>query len=125
VDVRAVDSDTEGALIELPNETMMGGRRVWVATSLIIRLILSAKRFNLRSLEADSVSTLPLATTAARRTPARDRAAGVGQHSHLAKTLPVLQASHIKPYAQEGPHDPRNGLAAPERGAHRDAGASF
>ncbi len=26
------------------------------------------------------------------------------------KTLPVLQASHIKPYAQDGPHDPRNGL---------------
>jgi len=26
------------------------------------------------------------------------------------KTLPVLQASHIKPYAHDGPHDPRNGL---------------
>lgn len=26
------------------------------------------------------------------------------------RTLPVLQAAHIKPYAQEGPHDIRNGL---------------
>jgi predicted restriction endonuclease len=26
------------------------------------------------------------------------------------RTLPVLQASHIKPYGQDGPHDPRNGL---------------
>ncbi len=26
------------------------------------------------------------------------------------KTLPVLEAAHIKPYAHEGPHDVRNGL---------------
>jgi putative restriction endonuclease len=26
------------------------------------------------------------------------------------RTLPVLQAAHIRPYAQEGPHDIRNGL---------------
>lgn len=26
------------------------------------------------------------------------------------KTLPVLQAAHIKPYSQEGPHDVKNGL---------------
>jgi putative restriction endonuclease len=26
------------------------------------------------------------------------------------RTLPVLQAAHIKPYADSGPHDPRNGL---------------
>lgn len=26
------------------------------------------------------------------------------------KTLPVLEAAHIKPYAQEGPHDVKNGL---------------
>ncbi len=26
------------------------------------------------------------------------------------RTLPVLQAAHIKPYTQSGPHDPRNGL---------------
>jgi putative restriction endonuclease len=26
------------------------------------------------------------------------------------RTLPVLQAAHIKPYARSGPHDPRNGL---------------
>jgi putative restriction endonuclease len=26
------------------------------------------------------------------------------------RTLPVLEAAHIKPYAQAGPHDPRNGL---------------
>lgn len=26
------------------------------------------------------------------------------------RTLPVLQAAHIRPYAREGPHDPRNGL---------------
>jgi putative restriction endonuclease len=26
------------------------------------------------------------------------------------RTLPVLQAAHIRPYGLEGPHDPRNGL---------------
>jgi putative restriction endonuclease len=26
------------------------------------------------------------------------------------RTLPVLQAAHIKPYGQDGPHHPRNGL---------------
>ena len=26
------------------------------------------------------------------------------------RTLPVLEAAHIKPYGQNGPHDPRNGL---------------
>ena len=26
------------------------------------------------------------------------------------RTLPVLQAAHIKPYGRSGPHDPRNGL---------------
>ncbi len=26
------------------------------------------------------------------------------------RTLPVLQAAHIRPYAAEGPHEPRNGL---------------
>jgi predicted restriction endonuclease len=26
------------------------------------------------------------------------------------RTLPVLDAAHIKPYDQGGPHDPRNGL---------------
>lgn len=26
------------------------------------------------------------------------------------RTLPVLQAAHIKPYSAEGPHEPRNGL---------------
>jgi putative restriction endonuclease len=26
------------------------------------------------------------------------------------KTLPVLDASHIKPYAQQGPHEVKNGL---------------
>jgi putative restriction endonuclease len=26
------------------------------------------------------------------------------------RTLPVLDAAHIKPYDQDGPHDPRNGL---------------
>ena len=26
------------------------------------------------------------------------------------KTLPVLNAAHIKPYAEEGPHEVRNGL---------------
>jgi putative restriction endonuclease len=26
------------------------------------------------------------------------------------RTLPVLEAAHIKPYADSGPHDPRNGL---------------
>lgn len=26
------------------------------------------------------------------------------------RTLPVLEAAHIRPYGQEGPHDPRNGL---------------
>jgi putative restriction endonuclease len=26
------------------------------------------------------------------------------------RTLPVLEAAHIKPYAASGPHDPRNGL---------------
>ena len=26
------------------------------------------------------------------------------------KTLPVLQAAHIKPYSQEGPHEVNNGL---------------
>lgn len=26
------------------------------------------------------------------------------------RTLPVLQAAHIKPFASSGPHDPRNGL---------------
>ncbi len=26
------------------------------------------------------------------------------------RTLPVLDAAHIRPYGQDGPHDPRNGL---------------
>lgn len=26
------------------------------------------------------------------------------------RTLPVLQAAHIRPYSRDGPHDPRNGL---------------
>jgi putative restriction endonuclease len=26
------------------------------------------------------------------------------------RTLPVLEAAHIKPYGRDGPHDPRNGL---------------
>jgi putative restriction endonuclease len=26
------------------------------------------------------------------------------------RTLPVLEAAHIKPYGRSGPHDPRNGL---------------
>jgi putative restriction endonuclease len=26
------------------------------------------------------------------------------------RTLPVLEAAHIRPYGQNGPHDPRNGL---------------
>jgi putative restriction endonuclease len=26
------------------------------------------------------------------------------------RTLPVLDAAHIKPYGLDGPHDPRNGL---------------
>jgi hypothetical protein len=37
VDVRAVEVDEDGALIELPNDTMVGGRRVWVAMTSIVR----------------------------------------------------------------------------------------
>jgi|RhiMetdeSRZDD1v2_1073273.scaffolds.fasta_scaffold00279_6 hypothetical protein len=37
VDVRAVEVDEDGALIELPNETMVGGRRVWIAMASIVR----------------------------------------------------------------------------------------
>jgi putative restriction endonuclease len=31
------------------------------------------------------------------------------------KTLPVLDASHIKPYAQQGPHEVKNGYTASEK----------
>lgn len=27
------------------------------------------------------------------------------------RTMPVLQAAHIKPYAEEGPHEVQNGLS--------------
>lgn len=26
------------------------------------------------------------------------------------RTLPVLEAAHVRPYGRSGPHDPRNGL---------------
>src|SRR5690606_29695122 len=39
-------------------------------------------------------------------TEAYERACAVtGEHS-----LPALEAAHIRPYADDGPHDPRNGL---------------
>jgi hypothetical protein len=37
VAVRAIEGSQDSALIELPNESMVGGRRVWVAMSSIVQ----------------------------------------------------------------------------------------